>query len=803
MELQKTKTMNLKPHGSFHSCGLALLCIYICFPTLLFSQFDIEWDKTIGGSGWEELNAITTTSDGGYLFAGTTFSNESHDVTHPSFGGGDFWIVKTDEQGNIQWNKRYGGDGWDRVWDVQETLDGGFIVGGETDSSQPGNLTDVTAGVTDYLVTKLYPNGDLEWSRAYGGSGSDTLFGVWQLQNEDFILAGFSNSEPNSISGVGERTAELRGKADFWVLRVNKFGDVIWDESYGGDEREQLFYLTMNSTNTGMLLGGSSESGISGNKTDFLRGLNDMWLVQIDFDGNIDWQKTYGGNGEETIQEILIMRDGGYLLMGQSSSTDVLWEKKSPNYGHWDYWVVKVDQNGVLEWENTYGGSATDLAYTAYQNCFGNVLLAGVSGSPSSSISGVGNRTSPLIGDVANDCWLLYLTETGDIIWDHAVGGGNIEAFTEFRKAHDGGFIMGGHSSSGISQYKSDPSRGLNDFWIVKSLCPIAPPGLDDISGICVDDPIAVDASLQNCSNCQYLWDDGSTNPHRILDPEQAQEYFLSITHESGCDVKDTFNLEVASSPDGLDLGQDPITCFGDSDGAIQINGAIGGTPPYLYSFNNETYNSITQFNNLPSGTYKIKVEDINGCSFDTTLVLNMPEEPLVELGEDIEIKLGDSIQIQALVNLAVDTFNWMQPSMLSCTDCLTPFVRPFYTSTFSIEVKDENGCPAYDHKVIIVRRDDAVYIPNAFSPDGDGKNDFFTVYADPSVERITFLKLFDRWGNFLFEFEDFPPNVEHLGWNGKFQGKLMDPAVFVYWTEVEYIDGRKELFKGDVVLVN
>lgn len=175
----------------------------------------------------------------------------------------------------------------------------------------------------------------------------------------------------------------------------------------------------------------------------------------------------------------------------------------------------------------------------------------------------------------------------------------------------------------------------------------------------------------------------------------------------------------------------------------------------------------------------------------------------LVDLGPDIQLALGDSVQLQALTN-QLDSFiiEWGQPQFLSCSDCPEPWASPAYTTTISVRLVNKNGCEARDFLRVIVEKNDGVFIPNAFSPNNDNINDFFAVYTDKSVRKVNTFMIFDRWGEKMFESRDFMPNIEQLGWDGRLNGRPMQPGVYVYFTEVEYVDGRKGFFEGGFTLI-
>lgn len=183
--------------------------------------------------------------------------------------------------------------------------------------------------------------------------------------------------------------------------------------------------------------------------------------------------------------------------------------------------------------------------------------------------------------------------------------------------------------------------------------------------------------------------------------------------------------------------------------------------------------------------------------------MVNQPEELIVNLSTaEEEIKLGDSVQLFAQTTYPVEFFNWFSPVDISCENCPDPFVRPFESSAFAVTVIDSNGCRATDRLTIFVNRKRDVYIPNVFSPNNDGQNDIFLIFAGDEAIRIKSFYVFNRWGEPMFELFGFQPNDPTYGWDGTHRGELMNGGVYVYMAEIEFVDGVTELFKGDVLLM-
>jgi len=197
-------------------------------------------------------------------------------------------------------------------------------------------------------------------------------------------------------------------------------------------------------------------------------------------------------------------------------------------------------------------------------------------------------------------------------------------------------------------------------------------------------------------------------------------------------------------------------------------------------------------------------VEDMNGCLWDTTVVITESLELVLDLGQDQEINIGDSLLVNPVINIPesqIDTVIWTATETLSCDNCLTPWLMPVSTTTYIVEVIDENGCVDTDQITVIVRRDKDVFIPSAFSPNNDGINDLFEVFVGNNVVNVNTLQVFDRWGEQMFRADNFHPS-EGIGWDGMHKNKRLDPAVFVYYAEIEFLDGSVELITGDLSLM-
>jgi len=328
----------------------------------------------------------------------------------------------------------------------------------------------------------------------------------------------------------------------------------------------------------------------------------------------------------------------------------------------------------------------------------------------------------------------------------------------------------------------------------------------------CVIASVTLDASASVAAQPLYRWvAAGTTDTVAItptLDLIAPGNYVLwVIDNQNGCADSDVANalLDDAFVQD-FSVVTDQPTCFNDTDGSIVVHSVQGGTPPFVYSLNGAPFSSQSIFNNLGSGDYNILIQDALGCEYQEDAYIEVSNDLRVDAGPDQYIDWGDSVRIQAQINVTADeitSIKWQSPGDLPCADCPELILGPMETTAYSIAISDENGCIAKDNVTIFVRRNRDVFIPNAFSPDNDGTNDVLMIFAGDEVVRIKSFQLFNRWGESVFEVFNFQPNDPAFGWNGAGRGgQLFNAAVFVYLAEVEFLDGSTQLYTGDVSLM-
>ena len=279
--------------------------------------------------------------------------------------------------------------------------------------------------------------------------------------------------------------------------------------------------------------------------------------------------------------------------------------------------------------------------------------------------------------------------------------------------------------------------------------------------------------------------------------------YSVSITDMNGCVQTDNITLTEPTPVEFMVNYIDP-NCDGFETGIIQLDSVWGGTAPYSFALDNGTFSATTIYENLSSGEYDFFIVDGNDCMVDTSGTLIAPDIPVLFMGEDLEVGLGCDIQIPVNTNNTnlVD-INWISfDNSLDCDTCLRPQASPVNNSSYILIVTSIDDCSSTDSINIFVNKVRDVFVPNAFSPNSDGYNDFFFVNANKSVTLVKNIKVFSRWGELVYEANDLPPNENVSGWDGYFNGKLMKPGVFLWVAELEYLDGEVIQLSGDVTLM-
>jgi len=364
---------------------LLTVVLVMCFTGNALAQQDSLWSRTYGGERSEWCYSIIQTADSGFALAGRT----------NSFGAGshDFWLVRTDADGDSLWSQTFGGGRQDECHSIIQTEDGGFALGGWTMSFDFDR--------SDFWLVRTDTDGDSLWSRLFGRRGlyrNEICHSMIQTADDGFALAGMFVS-----LDVSHR--------DFWLVKTDADGDSLWSRFYGGLRNEECNSIIQTAD------GGFALAGYT---TSFREGNIDFWLLKTDADGDSLWTRSFGGERHEKCHSIIQTEDGGFALAGRTNSFGAGWD---------DFWLIRTDADGDSLWSRTYGGERDDLCYSLIQTADDGFALAGKTQS---------------FGAGGDDFWLVKTNSDGDSLWSLTFGGRTNDVCQSIIQTADGGFALAG-----------------------------------------------------------------------------------------------------------------------------------------------------------------------------------------------------------------------------------------------------------------------------------------------------------------------------------------------------------------------
>ncbi|MEO0571490.1 MAG: hypothetical protein AAF039_07265 [Bacteroidota bacterium] len=392
---------------------------------------NVAWTINLGGTGDDSARSLIQTNDGGYAILGLTNSTDG-DLASKALPVNDYWLVKLDADGNLDWQKTYGGSKDDQGQQIIQTSDGGYAITGYAMSDDGDGSNN--EGFHDNWILRLDASGTIIWERSFGFSGHDHSYDLVETADGGFFFSGFLDvTSSNGEGSTDKNTLTAHGVGEFWGTKIDGDGNLEWRKFFGGTNNDRSFGV-VNAHDGGYILTGASESD------DFditnPKGSYDFWAVKMDKNGNFVWENSFGGTGIDQAQDILATADGGYVIVGNTFSSDT---QVTKNQGQSDVWLIKIDDNGQLLWQKSFGGSGFDAAHSVRPTSDGGLLVCG--------------NSKSFDGDVTenfgeNDIWIFKTDASGNMQWEKSFGGLGLDFGYDAIETNNGAVVLIGETAS-------------------------------------------------------------------------------------------------------------------------------------------------------------------------------------------------------------------------------------------------------------------------------------------------------------------------------------------------------------------
>lgn len=411
---------------------------------------EIQKIFTLGGTKNESGQSVVKTPDGGYAVLGYTQSMDL-DVFNKTNNSYDYWLIKFDAFGNQEWQKVYGGSDDDRGREIIVTNDGGYAIIGSS-KSQDGDVSS-NSGFNDFWVLKISISGNLIWEKSFGYSGSDNGFSIIQTHDNGYLISGVIDITSSDGQGNNRLSLNRHAGGDYWVIKINSVGILQWSRYFGGTFTDTSYALSETQTGNFIIVGSSDSDDIDINNN---KGTYDFWVLKISSSGELIWEKSFGGSEIDEARDITITENGDFLIVGDSRSvdTDVLY-----NNGAADIWIIKINPDGELIWERTYGGSSFDGVQSIQKTMNNDYIIAG--NSRSSDVNLENNNGQ-------NDAWFFKIDSQGVLKWQNSVGGSDIDLLMDIVELENGTIIAIGNSNS--NDLDIAENKGFSDLLIIEAI---------------------------------------------------------------------------------------------------------------------------------------------------------------------------------------------------------------------------------------------------------------------------------------------------------------------------------------------
>jgi hypothetical protein len=420
---------------------------------------DIVDQQTSGGTLGDFSHSVIEASDGSMIIAGYTESSNL-DIVNKRGGNGniDFWIIKLDNNGSLVWQKTFGGTDFDRARSITETIDGSFIVFGETVSNDL-DVTNKKGGVgnLDYWVLKLNNSGSIIWQKTFGGSKDDWATQVIESRDGSLMLLGetvSSNTDISNKRGGG-------GNKDIWIVKLSKDGNLLWQKTFGGTKEDNAasIHETLDGSFVVAATTYSDDLDITDKRSVFVNNA-DFWIFKIDGNGKLLWQEVYGGSNDEITSSLIENSDGNIFVTGTTNSNNLDISNKRGGQGNQDIWVLKLNSDGNLLWQKTFGGTKNDESSSIREISDGSITIAGNTYSSDLDISSKRGAINE------SDAWIVKIDTDGNIVWEKTSGGTDYDIAKSQYERKDGQLVIVGNTKSKDFDAIGKKSGGNDsDFW--------------------------------------------------------------------------------------------------------------------------------------------------------------------------------------------------------------------------------------------------------------------------------------------------------------------------------------------------
>ncbi len=662
---------------------------------------------------------------------------------------------------SLQWQHAIGGSADDDAYDIQSVSGGGFITAGSSTSSD-GDIQQ-NKGLTDGIIIKFNALGNIEWQKNYGGSFYDNLIKIKELPGGGYIAAGYTSSNDGDATG-------LHGGTDIWIIKIGNAGNLIWHKCLGGTLNEFIGSVSLTASGGFIICGNttSNDGDVSGIHPG-LGNLGDTWVVNLDANGTILWQRCYGGSGGESPGIIEQTPDDGFILSCFSSSKD----GDVTINANGDYWLVKLNTSGAISWQRSFGGNGGETPYGLVQVADGYVI-AGVS------------TSNDLINHNhgSGDAWMVKVDLSGNLKWENFYGGSGFDAPAAIIRAADGGFIVAGSSESADGNICKN--YGAEDYWIFK---------------------------LTSAGNLQWQKTYGGSKSDHAQGIIEAADGSLFINGFTSSDDNDVTGSHGATDAwlIKLSVGTSSVTtvnisasanniCYGKNITftAVPVNAGI--SPSYHWYINKTEQSSATAnvFSSaaLSDGDIVTCTIHINTICPDVTDATSSPIKIIIDnsgapadfLPKSLQICEGVPYELKALKSF---------PSYLWNTGTSASSIKINKSGTYWLEVPYNDGCKSREYINVLPKQCiQSFYFPSAFTPNNDGKNDLFkpTVYGLLEHYKLT---IYNRWGQIILTSSD-----PFTGWDGKWNGRLMETNTFIWTCTYQLAGEAAKTEKGTVTII-